>query len=81
VSARVSGTGELDADARLGARVPVGDAPAFAEALEAILDAPDRRAPIDERALAPLRATADEPYRLMRELYAGALAQARQQRA
>ena len=77
VSARVSGTGELDADPRLGARVAVGDARAFAEALEAILDAPDRRAPIEDRALAPLRATADEPYRLMRELYRSALAQTR----
>jgi glycosyltransferase involved in cell wall biosynthesis len=76
VSALVSGTGELGADVRLGARVPAGDVRGFAEALAAILDAADRRAPIDEPALAPLRATADEPYRLTRELYASALAQA-----
>lgn len=76
VSAHVSGTSELGTDARLGALVPVGDAGAFAQALELILDAPERRAPIDECALAPLRASAQEPYRLMRELYAASLASA-----
>lgn len=76
LSARAGGTGMLDDDVRLGGEVPVGDADAYVAALEAILDTPARRAPIDEEALAPLRATADEPYRLMRELYAAALAQA-----
>lgn len=81
VSAEVSGIGELATDSRLGALVPVGDTAAYAAALDAILDAPTRRAPIDECALAPLRANADEPYRLMRELYATALAHASHQPA
>jgi glycosyltransferase involved in cell wall biosynthesis len=76
LSARVGGTGVLSDDARLGGEVPVGDADAYVAELEAILVSPSRRAPIDEDALVAVRAGADEPYRLMRELYAGALAQA-----
>lgn len=76
LSARVGGTGILSDDARLGGEVPVGDADAYVAGLEAILDSPSRRAPIDEDALVAVRAGAAEPYRLMRELYAGALAQA-----
>ena len=75
-SARVSGTAELAADTRRGTLVPVGDAHAFVAALGAILDSPTLRAPIDEVAVAPLRAAAREPYRLMRELYRATLANA-----
>ena len=67
---------ELAGDPRLGAVVPVGDAHAFVGALSEILDSPTLRAPIDDTALAPLRAVAREPYRLMRELYRAALANA-----
>ncbi len=77
VSARVGGTGVIRSDPRLGAEVEPGDAAAYVGALAAVLDAPGRRAPIDAGALATLRATANEPYRLMRELYATALAQSR----
>jgi glycosyltransferase involved in cell wall biosynthesis len=73
VTARVAGTDVVAGDPRLGAEVEPGDTAAYCTALESILDAPSRRAPIDPHALAPLRATAAEPYRLMRELYAGAL--------
>lgn len=76
VTARVAGTDVVARDPRLGAEVEPGDTAAYYAALESILDAPGRRAPIDPHALAPLRATAAEPYRLMRELYAGALAHA-----
>lgn len=75
VSARVGGTGVISRDARLGLEVPAGDVDAYTAALDLILDNPARRAPIEDHALAPLRATAEEPYRLMRELYASALAQ------
>lgn len=76
VTARVGGTSVVASDRALGTEVAPGDPIAYAAAVEAILDSPARRAPIDEHALAPLRAAADEPYRLMRELYAVALAQA-----
>ncbi|MDE3134155.1 MAG: glycosyltransferase [Acidobacteriota bacterium] len=79
VTARVGGTGVVSSDPALGAEVEAGDVAAYCAALEAILDAPDRRAPIDERALASLRSSADEPYRLMRELYATSLAHASHQ--
>ena len=75
VSARVSGTGVISSDPRLGAEVPPGDALAYRAMLDAILDSPTRRAPVDAQALRPLRAAAGEPYRLMRELYATTLAQ------
>lgn len=75
-SARVSGIAELAGDTRRGTLVPVGDAHSFVAALSEILDSPTLRAPIDETALAPLRAVARAPYRLMRELYRAALANA-----
>jgi len=71
VSARVSGTAELASDSRLGSLVEPGDVSGFRRDLAAILDSPARRAPIDDAVLEPLRARADEPYRLMRELYRG----------
>ena len=73
VSARVGGTGELAADERLGILVPAGDAGAYVAALTRILDSAELRAPIDNDALASLRAGAAEPYRQMRELYRGVL--------
>ncbi len=73
VSARVGGTDELAADERLGLLVEPGDAAAYVAALTRILDSADLRAPIAEAALGPLRAGAEEPYRLMRELYRTAL--------
>ncbi len=73
VSADVGGTAEIATDPRLGALVPAGEAQAFVLALSAILDSRQRSAPIDDVALAPLRAAAGEPYRLMRELYRTAL--------
>jgi glycosyltransferase involved in cell wall biosynthesis len=73
VTARVGGTSVVAGDPLLGVEVEAGDTVAYCAALETILDAPGRRAPIDPLALAPLRATAAEPYRLMRELYAAAL--------
>jgi glycosyltransferase involved in cell wall biosynthesis len=76
VTARVAGAAVVAGDPRLGAEVEPGDTAAYCAALASILDAPSRCAPIDPHALAPLRATAAEPYRLMRELYAGALAHA-----
>jgi len=76
VTSRVGGTGLITADPRLGAEVTAGDAAAFVGALARILDAPTLRAPIDDTALAPLRAAAREPYQLMRELYRAALANA-----
>jgi glycosyltransferase involved in cell wall biosynthesis len=79
VTARVGGTRMVSTDPELGAEVEASEIGAYRAALEAILDTPARRAPIDERALAPLRASAEEPYRLMRELYATALAHANHQ--
>jgi glycosyltransferase involved in cell wall biosynthesis len=76
VSARVGGTGVISSDVRLGVEVAPGDTAAYCGALESILDAPARRAPIDTHALTPLRESAEEPYRLMRELYSRALAHA-----
>jgi glycosyltransferase involved in cell wall biosynthesis len=73
VTARVGGTSVVASDPLLGAEVEPGDTAAYCAALESILDASDRRAPIDPHALAPLSATAAEPYRLMRELYVSAL--------
>ena len=73
VTARVAGADVVAGDPRLGAEVEPGDTTAYCAALESILDAPGRCAPIDPHALAPLRATAAEPYRLMRELYSSAL--------
>ncbi len=73
VSARVSGISELAADVRLGVLVEPGDPTAYVGALVQILDSPSRRAPIDDAALTPLRASADQPYRLMRSLYRSAL--------
>ena len=75
VSARVGGTGVLAGDERLGALVQPGDSAAFRDAIELILDSPTRRAPVEPQALAGLRADADVPYGLMRELYATTLAQ------
>jgi glycosyltransferase involved in cell wall biosynthesis len=70
VSARVGGTRELAAAGpRLGAVVEPADVDGFKRELTAVLDSDARRAPIDETALASLRASADEPYRLIRELY------------
>jgi glycosyltransferase involved in cell wall biosynthesis len=69
VSARVGDTGPVASEPRLGALVRPGDVTAFRHELAAILDSPDRRAPIDDSVLEPLRERADEPYRLMRELY------------
>lgn len=80
VTARVSGTTVISSDRRLGLRVEPGDAAAYIGALATILDARNRRAPIEEHALAPLRAAATEPYRLMRQLYRDVLAQAGHQR-
>jgi glycosyltransferase involved in cell wall biosynthesis len=76
VTARVNGTGVIGTDPRLGTRVEPGDTQAFVAALARILDSPTLRAPIDDTALAPLRAAAREPYRLMRELYRAALGNA-----
>lgn len=73
VSARVGGTSELAADERLGILVRPGDAGAYVTALTRILDSAGLRAPIDDDALASLRAGAAEPYRQMRELYRGVL--------
>jgi glycosyltransferase involved in cell wall biosynthesis len=80
VTARVGGTSVVSSDPLLGVEVEPGDTRAYGSALAEILDAPDRRAPIDTRALAALRAGAAEPYRLMRELYAAALEHTRVQR-
>jgi glycosyltransferase involved in cell wall biosynthesis len=76
VTSRVGGTGLITADPRLGAEATPGAAEAFIAALARILDSPTLRAPIDDTALAPLRAVAREPYRLMRELYRTVLANA-----
>jgi glycosyltransferase involved in cell wall biosynthesis len=73
VTARVGGTSVVSSDPRLGVVVEPGDTDAYRAGLAAILDSANRRAPIDPRALASLRASAGEPYRLMRELYAAAL--------
>ena len=81
VTARVAGAGVVSADPRLGAEVEPGDVRAFVQALSAILDSGGRRAPIEDPALAPLRATDREPYRLMRELYRRTLADPRYQRS
>jgi glycosyltransferase involved in cell wall biosynthesis len=80
VTARVGGTSVVSSDPLLGVEVEPGDTAAYRAGLVAILDSPSRRAPIDPRALAPLRASAAEPYRLMRELYAAALSGRRQRR-
>jgi glycosyltransferase involved in cell wall biosynthesis len=76
VTARVGGTRLVSADIRLGAEVEPGNVAAYVDAITAILDSPVRRAPIEEAALASARAAAaaDDPYRLMRELYRATLA-------
>jgi glycosyltransferase involved in cell wall biosynthesis len=79
VTARVAGTDVVSSDIRFGIEVEPGNVGAFVDALATILDSGYRRAPIDDAALAPLRASADEPYRLTRELYDTALAQARRE--
>ncbi len=79
VTARVAGTDVVSGDIRFGVEVEPGNVRAFVDALTTILDSAHRRAPIDDEALAPLRASADEPYRLTRELYDIALAQARRE--
>jgi glycosyltransferase involved in cell wall biosynthesis len=79
VTARVGGTGFISHDLRLGREVDPGDTDAYVAALGQILDVAGLRAPVDDAALAPLRASADEPYRLTRELYDTALAQARRE--
>lgn len=81
VTSRVGGTGFISGDRRLGIEVPPSDRDAYLDAIVAILDSPALRAPIEEVALAPLRAGDHEPYRLMRELYQAALAQPRGKRA
>jgi glycosyltransferase involved in cell wall biosynthesis len=80
VTARVGGTSVVASDPRLGIEVEPGDTSAYCAALAEILDAPGRRAPIDPHALTSLRASAELPYRLMRELYAAALEHARVER-
>jgi glycosyltransferase involved in cell wall biosynthesis len=74
VTAHVAGTDVISSDPRLGLRVEPGDVRAFVDALAAILDSTFLRAPIDDAALAPLRSSDREPYRLTRELYETALA-------
>jgi glycosyltransferase involved in cell wall biosynthesis len=76
VTARVGAAGVVSRDPRLGAEVTPAAATGFVDALARILKSPTLRAPIDEVALAPLRAAAREPYRLMRELYSATLANA-----
>ena len=76
VTARVGAAGVVSRDPRLGAEVTPAAATGFVDALVRILKSPTLRAPIDEVALAPLRTAAREPYRLMRELYRAALADA-----
>jgi glycosyltransferase involved in cell wall biosynthesis len=76
VTARVGGAGVVSAESRLGTEVTPGAVDAFVDALSRILNLPTLRAPIDNTALAQLRAGAGEPYRLMRELYGAALANA-----
>lgn len=80
VTARVGGTGIVSTDLLLGLEVTPGDTSAYCAALGRILDTAALRAPIDARALTALRAGAAEPYRLMRELYAAALAHPDQKR-
>jgi glycosyltransferase involved in cell wall biosynthesis len=81
VTARAAGTSVVSSDPRFGWELQHPDRDAYLGAIGAVLDSAALRAPIDEAALAPLRAVADEPYRLMRELYGGALAQSRRQGA
>jgi glycosyltransferase involved in cell wall biosynthesis len=69
VSARVSGLAELAADPRLGALVEPRDVDGFTRELTSILNSPPSVAPIEDPALVTLRARADEPRRLMRDLY------------
>jgi len=76
VAARVGAAGVISGEPRLGAEVMPGAVEAFVDALARILESPTLRAPIDGVALAPLRAAAREPYRLMRELYWATLANA-----
>jgi glycosyltransferase involved in cell wall biosynthesis len=73
VTADVGGTSYISNDARLGAEVEPRNAAAYITKLGAILDSGTLSAPIEESALTALRATAGEPYTLMRELYRGAL--------
>ena len=80
VTARAPGTSVVSSDPRFGWELERPDRDAYVGAIRAVLDSATLRAPIEEAALAPLRAVADEPYRLMRELYRGALAQAGGQR-
>lgn len=80
VTARVAGTDVVSSDSRFGVEVESGNVGVFVDALARILDSGYLRAPIDDTALASLRAGADESYRLTRELYEAALAQPRRQR-
>jgi glycosyltransferase involved in cell wall biosynthesis len=80
ITARVGGTRFVSGDPRLGLELEPGDVGGYCAAVATILDSPQRRAPIDEPALIELRAQADAPYRLMRELYTTALERAPQQR-
>jgi glycosyltransferase involved in cell wall biosynthesis len=79
VTAQVGGTGFISHDLRLGREVDPADTDAYIDALTSILDVAELRAPVEESALASLRATDREPYRLTRELYDTALAQARRE--
>ncbi len=81
ISARVAGVAMLAGDANLGAVVAPGDARAFVQATAAILDSVARRPPIPSAALHPLRVAADEPYRLMHELYRTVLEESGHDRA
>lgn len=74
VTARVAGTAVVASDPHLGRELDRPDRDAYLDAIRAILGSATLRAPIDDSVLVPLRASADEPYRLMRELYATALA-------
>lgn len=76
VTAKVSGTGFIAGNERLGARVEPGDVAAYLKGLYTILDDGRRCAPIADDAISDLRANPAEPYALMRELYRTALDQA-----
>jgi glycosyltransferase involved in cell wall biosynthesis len=74
VTARVSGTRDILVDPRLGTQVTPGEPEEFVDALTAILDAPDRRAPLPGAVIESLLQATGDPLAQTATLYRELLA-------